>query len=332
MTPLFDTIGGTAGCHRLAEALYTHVAHDPILRPFFPGKSFKCAIHAFAAFLVQFLGGPAEDSQFRWWLSLHESHRRFRIGRRERTAWLKDMSQALDDVELDSSARDALRAFFEQSSALLVNQGEPPEAPPCTHPELARRWKKQCAIEEAVAEIRVGKLQAIPDADASVRVRILSQMIATHNPAMLDRAHSEIRRDPALIRARYTNRTLLHAAASAGSLSTVELLLSLGADPNDGDHTPLYRAANECGSPAGAPIVRALVKAGADVNAPCGAKRCTPLHMAARRGHTAIAKALLELGADPNARDSAGVTPLRRALNCRKPEVARLLETPLKVR
>ena len=39
-----------------------------------------------------------------------------------------------------------------------------------------------------------------------------------------------------------------------------------------------------------------------------------------------MAKALLELGADPNARDSAGVTPLRRALNCRKPEVAELLK------
>jgi len=31
-------------------------------------------------------GGPSEDSQRRWWLSLRESHLRFKIGDRERKA------------------------------------------------------------------------------------------------------------------------------------------------------------------------------------------------------------------------------------------------------
>ena len=58
---LYEAIGGTAGCRGLSVAFYARVARDPVLRPLFPGKSFTCAIEEFAAFLVQFLGGPGDD-------------------------------------------------------------------------------------------------------------------------------------------------------------------------------------------------------------------------------------------------------------------------------
>ena len=61
------------------------------------------------------------------------------------------------------------------------------------------------------------------------------------------------------------------------------------------------------------------------MNAADGVKHCTPLHMAARRGYLEIAKALLKYGANVNPKDTQGVTPLRRALNCRKAAVADLL-------
>ena len=80
-----------------------------------------------------------------------------------------------------------------------------------------------------------------------------------------------------------------------------------------------------CTSSPGPAVVRALASTGANVNAADGVKHCTPLHMAARRGHVEIAKALLECGAYVNAKDMQGVTPLRRALNCRKQAVADLL-------
>ena len=38
--------------------------------------------------------------------------------------------------------------------------------------------------------------------------------------------------DPALAQERYSGRTLLHGAAAAGNLATVELLLRLGAAVN----------------------------------------------------------------------------------------------------
>ena len=108
----------------------------------------------------------------------------------------------------------------------------------------------------------------------------------------------------------------------------VELLLRLSADPNvktAGGHTPLYCVANQCHVPGGGSIVRALVRAGARVDARSDSKRCTALHMAARRGNTDVAAALVDCGADINAQDKTGVTPLQRAKNCRKAGVALLL-------
>jgi hemoglobin len=109
---LYRAIGGTVTCRKLSAAFYARVERDPVLRPLFPGKTLRCAIEEFAAFLAQFLGGPSEDAQRRWWLSLRESHLRFKIGRQERHAWMKTMIQALDDVPVEGPARKALLDFF----------------------------------------------------------------------------------------------------------------------------------------------------------------------------------------------------------------------------
>jgi len=61
------------------------------------------------------------------------------------------------------------------------------------------------------------------------------------------------------------------------------------------------------------------------VNESGGVSRATALHQAARFGNVGAAKALIELGANVNAKDSRGVTPLDRAINCRRHEVAALL-------
>ena len=162
----------------------------------------------------------------------------------------------------------------------------------------------------------------------SVLSGLLSLMIRSGQRALLEYVWAKVEAEPALVNEYYAGRNLLHTAAAAGSLPTVELLLRLGADANakeGGRHTPLYSVANECAVEGAGRVVRALVEAGGHANAHDGVKQCTPLHMAARRGNIEVSEALLDCGANIEARDSLGDTPLRRAVNCDKTGLAALL-------
>src|SRR6266576_1338422 len=117
-----ETLGGEAGCQQLSREFYARVAREPILRPLFPGKSLRCATEEFAAFLIQFLDGDEKQTQYRWWLSLRESHARFQIGPNARGAWLTHMEATLDAAPLDDATRNALRHFFSRSSAYVIGR------------------------------------------------------------------------------------------------------------------------------------------------------------------------------------------------------------------
>jgi ankyrin repeat protein len=161
-----------------------------------------------------------------------------------------------------------------------------------------------------------------------VFVGLLARMIQSRRPGLVQFVMDAATHDSSLVTRRFAGGTLLHFAAGAGCFEVVALVLRLGVDPNiqgRGSHTPLYCAANECASETGPDIVRALVRAGANVNAHSGVTRTTALHMAARRGRTEIARALLESGAAVNALDRKGHTPLQRAIHCRMGGVAQLL-------
>lgn len=276
---LHQAIGGTAAWRRLAVAFYSRVDRDPLLRPLFPGKTLHCAIEEFTAFLAQLFEGPSEDTQRRWWLSLRESHRRFRIRDKERAAWMANMVQALDDVRIEEPLRSALREFFERSSAHVVNSREP--APAATDPgeppgdairrEISQHWAAQCRLDEAVAAVRAGDADRAIAAAESLRERfqrnrsvlagLLALMMCSRHPAMLPYVQERVTHDRALVRERYAGRTLLHEASAQGNLTMVELLLRLGADPNaqdGGGHTPLYCAWRMSTEPRTAEMLSAL--------------------------------------------------------------------------
>jgi truncated hemoglobin YjbI len=327
---LLEALGGEAGCESLSTQFYKRVGKDPILRPLFPGKTLRCAAEEFAAFLVQFLGGDEDQTQHRWWLSLRESHGRFKIGPAERAAWLKHMDATIIAAPLDDETRIALRHFFLHSSAYVM--GKDAKAPETG--ELAIRWTEQRKLDDAIAAISSGNdeqaLALAPQFSArpSVFAGILARMMQTRRAALVRFVVDAVDRDSSLGPTRFSGRTLLHFASGAGCLPVVASLLRQGIDPNiqdRGGHTALYRAANECVAETGPELIKILVRAGADVHTGGGVTRATPLHMAARRGFVEIARTLLDCGAAINARDSKGDTPLQRAINCRKDEVARLL-------
>ena len=324
------SLGGEAGCNRLSAEFYARVGKDPRLRPLFPGKSLRCATEEFAAFLIQFLDGDEEQTQHRWWLSLRESHARFRISPGQRSAWLQHMQATLEAAPLADETRQALRQFFLQSSAYIVgNESAEPE-----QAELAARWAQQRVLDDVISAIALGHdpevLVCAPQFSSrpSVFVGLLARMAQSGREALVRFVIDALKRDRSLTASHFSGKALLHFAAGAGCLDVVAVLLELGTDPNTqdgGGHTPLYCVANQCASEIGPQVVRALIRAGADVNACGGVTRATALHMAARRGHLEIARGLLDCGAAINAKDTKGVTPLRRALNCRRDQVAQLL-------
>lgn len=319
---LLEELGGEAGCRRLAERFYGRVGTDAVLRPLFPGKSLRCATEEFAAFLVQFLVGDEEATQKRWWVSLRESHARFRIGARERKAWLALMLATVEAEPVGEGAREELRGLFRDGVRYLAGG------------EAAGRWAGQGALDAAVAAIAAGRDEeaiAISGTFAgrpTVFVGLLARMVQTGRAGLVRYVASTVERRPALGRTCYGGRPLLHYAAEAGCGEVVGVMLRVGVEAglvDRGGHTALYAVANGCGGEGGPEVVRLLIGAGADVNACGGVMRATPLHMAARRGHVGIAEALLAGGADAGARDKNGVTPWERAVRCRKAEVAALL-------
>lgn len=104
-----------------------------------------------------------------------------------------------------------------------------------------------------------------------------------------------------------TGATALQLAVRASHLDVVEMMLRRGADPNppraqERSLTCLHEAASM-------PIVRLLIEAAADINAP-DRQGLTPLHYHARAGRVELVQYLLTLGADPNLQDKSGRTPV----------------------
>lgn len=315
---------------RLAREFYARVGQDSELRPLFPGKSLRCAIEEFSAFLVQFLEGDESKTQYRWWLSLRESHARFKITESQRSAWLRHMHQAIEASVPNTETRRDLAQFFGVASAAIVGRDEGD----VQHDELQRRWRTQNELDRLIREIEAKHDElAITLAKSflhrrTVTVGIFARMMDTGRSAFNDFIQDCIRENPDLATANYNGRSLLHHAAAAHCVPVVRQLIDAGVNPDSldtGGHTPLYRAANARFPELGVEVVNELLRAGATVDHPGGVNRSTPLHEAARHGAVQVAEALLRAGADVGARDRKGLTPIDRARNLRRSEIVDLL-------
>lgn len=118
----------------------------------------------------------------------------------------------------------------------------------------------------------------------------------------------------------------LTAAAGNGSLEIVELLISKRAPVNGSTalDQPLAEAA-KLRKPVSAKIIETLISHGAKTGTPVPPNMETALHIAAARGNTDAARALLEHGAKVDARDRFGATPLHGAVMRNHIATAKLL-------
>ena len=149
-------------------------------------------------------------------------------------------------------------------------------------------------MPKTVSKVKERLLDAVNESDTAT-VRLLLE--AGADPA----THNEY------------DDSLLSLACDRGNADIVRLLLDHGADVNDGNNeweeTPLHAACLHDHTD----IVKILLsRTNCEINA-MDDRRRTPLHNACRRRHAGVARLLIEKGADVEARDEFGFSPLDHA-------------------
>lgn len=121
----------------------------------------------------------------------------------------------------------------------------------------------------------------------------------------------------------YAKDTALHAAAAGYRVEIAEMLLKAGADPNAAENHrrsgPLHYAADgyiihkSWDGKKQVAMIELLLRAGAEINAQ-DKNGATPLHRAVRTRCTAAVKCLLDAGADATIKNKPGSTAFHLAM------------------
>lgn len=122
---IYERVGRDEPFYALVDAFYNGIEGDALLRPLYPDDLAPSKDHM-ALFLIQRFGGHTAYGDRRGHPRLRMRHLPFRIGVAEKDAWLRHMFAAIDAVPEFAPFRDALRRYFADSAAFLVNHSEVP--------------------------------------------------------------------------------------------------------------------------------------------------------------------------------------------------------------
>lgn len=117
----YEAAGGEPTFRKLVEEFYAGVTGDPILRPLYPDADLGPAADRLRLFLMQYWGGPKIYSDERGHPRLRMRHAPFRIGLRERDAWLTHMRAAVLSLSLPAELETELWTYLEHAAHFMVN-------------------------------------------------------------------------------------------------------------------------------------------------------------------------------------------------------------------
>jgi hemoglobin len=117
----YEAVGGEPTFRKLVDEFYAGVATDPVLRPIYPEEDLGPAAERLRMFLEQYWGGPKTYSEQRGHPRLRMRHAPFRVGPRERDAWLTHMRAAVDSLHLGPEHETELWDYFQHAAMFMVN-------------------------------------------------------------------------------------------------------------------------------------------------------------------------------------------------------------------
>ena len=117
----YDAVGGEPAFRRVVARFFAQVPQDEVLAAVYPLDDLDGAEERLRLFLMQYWGGPTTYSDERGHPRLRMRHAPFRIGTRERDAWLAAMRAAVDEEGLEEPLRAELLSYFESTATHMIN-------------------------------------------------------------------------------------------------------------------------------------------------------------------------------------------------------------------
>jgi hemoglobin len=118
---IYKEIGSDEPFYRLVDIFYARVENDPILRPLYPSDLAMPKKHL-ALFLIQRFGGKPIYSEERGHPRMRARHMPFKIGVKEKDAWMVNMNAALDAMAEFKPYESLLKEYFEEFATFMINQ------------------------------------------------------------------------------------------------------------------------------------------------------------------------------------------------------------------
>jgi hemoglobin len=123
VSAIYREIGSEEPFYKLVDIFYSRVETDPVLRSLYPPELEMPKKHL-ALFLIQRFGGTATYSAERGHPRMRSRHMPFKIGKKEKDAWMVNMMAALEEVSEFEPYTSVLKEYFEEFATFMINQSE----------------------------------------------------------------------------------------------------------------------------------------------------------------------------------------------------------------